>query len=51
MKRFLSGGSKKGGQRRKPETAADDTEEKDVGLPVTDGCLIFGGTAAYNSQA
>jgi hypothetical protein len=51
MKRFLSGGSKKGDQRRKPEPVADDAEEKDGGFSATDGCLmIFGGMTAYDSK-
>jgi hypothetical protein len=51
MKRFLSGGSKKGDQRRKPRPTADDVEEKDGGFSVIDGCLmIFGGMVAYNSK-
>jgi hypothetical protein len=51
MKQFLSGGSKKGDQRRKPEPMADATEEKDSGFSATDGCLmIFGGTIAYDSK-
>jgi small neutral amino acid transporter SnatA (MarC family) len=51
MKRFLSGGPKKGDQRRNPEPVADDAEEKDGGFPMTDGYLmIFGGTAAYDSK-
>jgi hypothetical protein len=51
MKQFLSGGSKKGDQRRKPEPMADATEEKDNGFSAIDGCLmIFGGTTAYDSK-
>jgi hypothetical protein len=51
MKQFLSGGSKKGDQRRKPGPEADDDEEKDGGFPVTYGCLmIFDGTTTYDSK-
>jgi hypothetical protein len=52
MNQFLSGASKKGGQRRKLEPMVDNAEEKDGGFPAIDGCLmIFDGTTAYNSQA
>ena len=51
MKRFLSGGSNKGKQRKKPEPAADDAKGKDGGFPTPDGCLmIFSGTVAYDSK-
>jgi hypothetical protein len=51
MKRFLSGGSKKGDQRRKPKPVADDAEEKDGYFSTIDGCLMmFGGTVAYDSK-
>jgi hypothetical protein len=51
MKRFLSGGSKKGDPRRKPELEADNAKEKDGGFPAIDGYLmIFGGTVAYDSK-
>jgi hypothetical protein len=51
MKWFLSGGSKKGDQRRKPESVADDAEEKNGSFSMIDGCLMmFGGMAAYDSK-
>jgi hypothetical protein len=51
MKRFLSGNSKKGEKRKKPEPEMDDAEGKDGGFSVTDGCLmIFSGTMAYGSK-
>jgi hypothetical protein len=47
MKRFLSSGSKKGDQKKKPDPTVDDAEEKDGGFFTMDGCLmIFGGMAA-----
>ena len=50
MKRFPSGGSDKGNQRKKPEPAVDVAKGKDGGFLTLDGCLmIFGGTAAYDS--
>jgi hypothetical protein len=52
MKWFLSSGSKKGQQRRKPEPKTDDAKGKDGGFPAMDGCLmIFGGAVAYNSKS
>ena len=51
MKRFLSGGSKKGDQGKKPEQAVDKAEGKDGGFPMPDSCLmIYGGAAAYDSK-
>ena len=51
MKRFLSGGSDKGNQRKKPESTADDTKGKDGDFPTLDGCLmIFSGIRAYDSK-
>jgi hypothetical protein len=51
MKRFLSGNSKKGEQRRKPELAARDAKGKDNSFPKPDGCLmILGGPVAYASK-
>ena len=48
MKHFLSGGSKKGDQRKKLEPATDAAEGKDGGFPTPDGCLmIFGRAVAY----
>ena len=37
MKRFLSDGSKKEDQRKKPVPAVDDVEGKDGGFPMLDG--------------
>jgi hypothetical protein len=51
MKKYLSGGSRKGEQKKKPELRESDTEGKDDGFPDTDGCLmIFGGPTAYESR-
>ena len=51
MKRFLSGGSNKGEHRGDPNLAVDDAEEKDIGFPTLDGCLmIFGGSATFDSR-
>ena len=51
MKRFLSGGSKKGDQGKKPKPAVDDTKGKDGGFLMLDGCLmIYGGAVAYDSK-
>jgi hypothetical protein len=48
LKKYLSGGSKMGEQRKKPEPEEDGAEGKDDGFPARDGCLmIFGGPAAY----
>jgi hypothetical protein len=51
MKKYWSGGYRKGEQKKKPEPAEGDAEGKDDGFPDTDGCLmIFGGPAAYESR-
>ena len=51
MKRFLTDGSKKWEQKKKPEAQADDAGEKDGGFPSPDGCLmILGGLEAYGSK-
>jgi hypothetical protein len=51
LKKYLSGGSKRREQRKKPKSGEGDTEGKDDGFPATDGCLmIFGGLAAYESR-
>ena len=51
MKHFLTGGSKKWEQKKKPEAAADDAGEKDDDFPLLDGCLrIFGGLEEYGSK-
>ena len=51
MKRFLSGGSDKGNQRKKPEPAIDDAKGKDGNFLTLNGFLmIFDGTAAYDSK-
>ena len=46
MKRFLSRGSNKGEHRKEPKPVKDDSEGKDGGFLMLDGCLmIFGGSA------
>jgi hypothetical protein len=51
MKKFLSGGSKKGDREKKPNFLGDDAEEKEDTFLEETGCLmIFGGPAAYNSK-
>jgi hypothetical protein len=51
MKKYLSGGSRKGEQKKKPESTEGDAEGKDDGFPDTDGCLmVFGGPTAYESR-
>jgi hypothetical protein len=52
MKKFLSGGEKKGEPKKKPEQSMDNIEENDDdGFSQTTGCLmIFGGTEAYASK-
>jgi hypothetical protein len=51
MKKYLSGGSRKGEQKKKPELREGDAEGKDDGFPGIDGCLmIFGGPTAYDSS-
>jgi hypothetical protein len=44
MKRFLSGGSKKGEGKKKPDPPKNDAEEKEDAFLEETGCLmIFGG--------
>ena len=51
MKRFLSKGFNKGGHGKDPEPTADDTEGRNDGFLMLDGCLmIFGGSVAYDSK-
>ena len=51
MKHFITGGSKKWEQKKKPEAEADDAGERDDGFPLPDGCLmLFGGPEAYGSR-
>jgi hypothetical protein len=51
MKKYLSGGTKKGEQKKRPEPADSDVEGKDDSFPDSDGCLmIFVGPAAYESR-
>ena len=51
MKRFLSEGFNKGGHGKDPELTMDDTEGKDGGFLMLDGCLmIFEGLVAYDSK-
>ena len=51
MKRFLFGGSNKGEHKKDPELTMDDTEGRDSGFLMLDGCLmIFEGSAAYDSK-
>jgi hypothetical protein len=51
MKRFLSGGSKKVDQKRKPEPEVNNTEDEDDGFLEPISCLmIFGEMAAYDSK-
>jgi hypothetical protein len=51
MKRFLSGGSKRGDQKRKPDPPEDDTKEKEGAfLEMMGYLMIFGGTTAYDSK-
>ena len=47
----MTGGSNKGEHRGDPKLAIDDTEGKDGGFPMLDGCLmIFEGLATYDSK-
>ena len=51
MKRFLSGGSNKGENRKEPKLTIDDAEGKDSSFLMLDGYLmIFRGSAAYDSK-
>jgi hypothetical protein len=51
MNKYVSRGSKKGDQKKKPEPGEGDAEGKDDGFPDTDSCLmIFGGPTAYESR-
>ena len=51
MKRFLSRGFNKGGHGKDPEMTVNDTEGRDNGFPMLDGCLmIFEGSTAYDSK-
>jgi hypothetical protein len=51
MKKYLSGGSRKGEQKKKPEPGEGNVKKKDDGFPDTDCCLmIFGGPTAYESR-
>jgi hypothetical protein len=51
MKKYLSGGTRKGEQKKRPEPADDDAEGKDDGFPDPNGCLmIFEGPATYESR-
>jgi hypothetical protein len=51
MKNYLSGGTRKGDQKKRPEPADGDTEGKDNSFPEPNGSLIlFGGLAAYESK-
>ena len=52
MKRFLSGGSNKGENRKEPKLTIDNAEGKDSSFPMLDGYLmIFRGSAAYDSKS
>jgi hypothetical protein len=51
MKKFLTGGSKKGDRKKKPDPLGDDAEEKEDTFLEETGCLmIFGGPVAYDSK-
>jgi hypothetical protein len=51
MKKFLSGGTKKGEGKRKPDPPKDDVKEKEDAFLDEIGCLmIFDGLAAYDSK-
>jgi hypothetical protein len=51
MKKFLTGGSKKGDGRKKPDPQGDDAEEKEDTFLKETGCLmIFGEPVAYDSK-
>jgi hypothetical protein len=51
MNKYLSRGTRKGEQKKRPEPTEGDTEGKDDDLPDPDGCLmIFGGPATYESM-
>jgi hypothetical protein len=48
MKKFLTEGSKKGGEKKKTNPLGDDAEEKEDTFLEETGCLmIFSGLAAY----
>jgi hypothetical protein len=51
MQKYLSGGTRKGEQKKRPEPVEGDAEGKDDGFPDPDSSLmIFGGLAAYESR-
>jgi hypothetical protein len=51
MKKYLSGGTRMGEQKKRPEAVESDAEGKDDGFPNPDGCLmIFRGPAACESR-
>jgi hypothetical protein len=50
MKRFLSGGSKRGDQKKRPDLPEDDAEEEGTFPKMTCCLMIFDGTAAYDSK-
>jgi hypothetical protein len=51
LKKYLSGGSKRREQRKKPELGEGNAEGKDDGFPATHGSLmIFGRPAAYETR-
>jgi hypothetical protein len=51
MKKYLSRGSKKGEQKKKPEPTEGNAEGKDDGFPDSNGCLmIFGRPKAFESK-
>jgi hypothetical protein len=51
LKKYLSRGSKRGEQRKKPEPGDGDAEGKHDGFPKTNGYLmIFGRPTAYESR-
>jgi len=51
MKKWLSGNSKKGDQKKKPEAEADGEKDKQDAFLDTDRCLkIFGGPTACESR-
>jgi hypothetical protein len=48
MKKFLTEGSKKGGQEKEAQPLGDDAKEKEDTFSEETGCLmIFSGLAAY----
>ena len=50
MRKWLSGTSKKGEKKKKPEADAGSGEEKQDDFAKPDGCLMFGGPAACDSK-